>query len=47
MQSHHGRHSKWIPDAIIASIAIENNLELYTLNKKDFDFIKDLKLYRP
>ena len=47
MQSHHSRHSKWIPDALIAATAISNNLELYTYNKKDFDFIDDLILYRP
>lgn len=46
MQSNHHRHSKWIPDAIIASIALDNNLELYTLNKKDFNFIEGLKLYK-
>jgi predicted nucleic acid-binding protein len=47
IQSYHTRHSKWIPDALIASIAIANNLELFTYNRKDFDFIKDLKLFNP
>ena len=48
IQSYYGqRHSKWIPDALIASIALSNNLELYTLNRKDFDFIPGLKLYNP
>lgn len=47
IQSNHTRHSKWIPDALIASIAICNGLELYTLNRKDFDFIPNLKLYNP
>ena len=33
-----------IPDAIIASVAIERKLPLYTLNVKDFNFISGLKL---
>lgn len=36
-----------IPDALIAAVAIINNLELFTLNRKDYDFIKGLKLYNP
>jgi hypothetical protein len=47
IQSHYNRHSKWIPDALIASVAMSNNLELFTLNRKDFDFIPGLKLYNP
>jgi predicted nucleic acid-binding protein len=47
VQSYHARHSKWIPDALIASIAIANNLELFTYNRKDFDFIKEIKLFNP
>jgi len=47
MQSNYARHSKWIPDALIASIAIANNLELFTYNRKDFDFIKEIKLFNP
>lgn len=35
-----------IPDAIIAATAIYYGLELYTLNVKDFKFIKGLKLYK-
>ncbi len=31
----------------IAAVAIVNNLELFTLNRKDYDFIKELKLYNP
>jgi predicted nucleic acid-binding protein len=34
-----------IPDALIASIAISNDVELFTYNVKDFKFIKELKLY--
>jgi len=34
-----------IADIIIAACAIENNLELLTYNKKDFEFIKELKIH--
>ncbi len=37
-------HGLAIPDAIIASVAIERKLPLYTLNVKDFSFISGLKL---
>jgi predicted nucleic acid-binding protein len=47
IQSNHARHSKWIPDALIASIDIANQLELFTYNRKDFDFIKEIKLFNP
>ncbi len=47
IQSNHGRHSKWIPDALIAATAIYNNIELFTYNRKDFDFIPKIKLYNP
>ena len=33
------------PDAAIAATAIINNCELFTLNKKDFQTIKDLRLF--
>ena len=33
------------PDGLIAATAMQNELELYTDNKKDFDFIKGLKFY--
>ncbi|MBD0351675.1 MAG: type II toxin-antitoxin system VapC family toxin [Flavisolibacter sp.] len=36
-----------IPDAFIAATAIHNGLQLYTENKKDFDFIPEIKLYKP
>ena len=39
-------HKLSIPDAIIASTAIYYEIELYTLNIKDFKFIKDIKLYK-
>ncbi len=40
-------HRIKIPDALVASVCIANSLELYTMNVKDFDFIEDLKLYKP
>lgn len=39
-------HNLKIPDALIASTAIANEIELFTLNKKDFKFIKELNLYK-
>jgi predicted nucleic acid-binding protein len=38
-------HNLEIPDALIASIAIGNDVELFTYNIRDFKFIKELKLY--
>lgn len=35
-----------IPDLLIASTALNYNLQLYTDNKKHYDFIKDLKFYQ-
>jgi predicted nucleic acid-binding protein len=40
-------HSIKIPDAFIAATAIANNLRLYTNNRKDFDFIPEIRLYNP
>ena len=37
-------HGLDIPDALIASCAIENNLKLFTYNIKDFKFIENLQL---
>ena len=39
-------HKLTIPDALIAATALVNDLELYTLNIKDFSFIENLRLYR-
>ncbi|MEK7432975.1 MAG: type II toxin-antitoxin system VapC family toxin [Cyanobacteriota bacterium] len=38
-------HNLEIPDSLIASIAIRNDIELFTYNIKDFKYIKELKLY--
>jgi predicted nucleic acid-binding protein len=37
-------HNLDVPDALIASSAIEYNCELYTLNQKHFKYIDELKL---
>ena len=39
-------HKLTIPDALIAATALANDLELYTLNIKDFRFIENIRLYR-
>lgn len=39
-------HKLSLPDALIAATALEHNLELYTLNVKDFRFILGLRLYQ-
>lgn len=36
-----------VPDALIAAATVSNNVELFTRNRKDFDFIEWLKLYNP
>jgi predicted nucleic acid-binding protein len=36
-----------LPDAQIAATAILHNVELFTLNRKDFAYIPNLKLYEP
>ncbi len=38
-------HKPGIPDMLIAATAIHHGFELYTLNKKDFRYIPELKLY--
>ncbi|MEI6267915.1 MAG: type II toxin-antitoxin system VapC family toxin [Methylococcaceae bacterium] len=38
-------HKVSIPDMLIAATAISRDLELYTLNTKDFIFIPELNLY--
>ena len=40
-------HKLHIPDALIAATALIHNLELYTLNSKDFQFIPGIQMYKP
>ncbi|MBN1221258.1 MAG: type II toxin-antitoxin system VapC family toxin [Anaerolineae bacterium] len=39
-------HRLSLPDALIAATALRHNLELYTLNKKDFRYIPELSIYQ-
>ena len=45
MEAYSLSHKLSIPDAIIAATALVYELELYTLNLKDFRFIPGLTLY--
>lgn len=46
IQSYRHRQGKeWISDALIASTAIHHGLALFSLNRKDFDFIEGISLY--
>jgi tRNA(fMet)-specific endonuclease VapC len=38
-------HRCSLPDALIAATAIVNKVQLYTLNIKDFKYLKDLSFY--
>ena len=40
-------HRVALPDALIASTALVANVELFTLNRKDFDYIEGIRLYDP
>jgi predicted nucleic acid-binding protein len=40
-------HKTDLEDALIAATAVLHNIELYTLNTKDFAFIPELKLFHP
>ncbi|MDZ7718641.1 MAG: type II toxin-antitoxin system VapC family toxin [Balneolaceae bacterium] len=40
-------HKPFIGDMFIAATAMHFDIELYTLNRKDFHFIPDLKLHTP
>jgi predicted nucleic acid-binding protein len=46
METYSLSHKLSLPDALIAAAALLHDLELYTLNVKDFRFIPNLKLYR-
>jgi predicted nucleic acid-binding protein len=41
------KHKLEFNDALIAATAIHHNIELYTLNVKDFFFIPGIRLYHP
>ncbi|MBF0379278.1 MAG: type II toxin-antitoxin system VapC family toxin [Desulfamplus sp.] len=47
MQTYSLSHKLGLPDALIAATALVHQLSLYTLNIKHFQFIPQLKLYRP
>jgi tRNA(fMet)-specific endonuclease VapC len=38
-------HKLSVPDALIAATALSHNLPIFTLNVKDFRFIRDLKFH--
>lgn len=40
-------HKLSVPDALIAATAVSQNLQWYTLNLKDFQYIPDLVLHKP
>ena len=45
--TYHLSHGLDFHDALIASTAIHYDIELYTLNVRDFSFISNIKLYVP
>ncbi len=47
MQEYSLSHKSSIRDMLIAATAINQGLELYTLNAKDFKFISAIQLYYP
>ena len=47
METYSLSHKLSLPDALIAATALSHNLELYTLNVKDFRFISGLQLHCP
>lgn len=46
MEAYSLSHKISLPDALIAATALVHDLELYTLNLKDFRFINGLRLYQ-
>ncbi|MCL2329474.1 MAG: type II toxin-antitoxin system VapC family toxin [Bacteroidetes bacterium] len=46
MENYSLSHKLSFPDALIAATALHHNVELFTLNTKDFRFIPNLKLYQ-
>lgn len=47
METYSLSHKLSLPDALIAATALVHNVQLYTLNVKDFRFIPNLILYQP
>lgn len=45
METYSLSHKLSIPDALIAATALIHNIDLYTLNLKDFRFIEGLNFY--
>ncbi len=46
IESYSKSHDLRIPDAFIAATAIVNELQLFTFNLKDFQFISELSIYK-
>ena len=40
-------HDLSVPDALIAATAIHHTIQLFTLNRKDFQYIPEVNLYVP
>jgi len=47
LTTYHLSHGLDFHDALIAATAIHHNIELFTLNVKDFSFISEIRLYQP
>lgn len=47
METYALSHKLSLPDAFIAATALAHNMEIYTLNLKDFRYIQGLTLYIP
>ncbi len=45
MEIYSKSHSLKIPDALNGATSLYYKIPLFTYNKKDFNFIKELKLY--
>ena len=47
MEAYTLSHRLSIPDALIGATAVTYDVELYTLNTKDFRYLPGIKLYQP
>ncbi|MCW5960894.1 MAG: PIN domain-containing protein [Pyrinomonadaceae bacterium] len=47
IRSYSNSHGLFLPDALIAASALENDLTVLTYNINDFKFIQDLKYLKP